>query len=46
MDLDQGSKMIIFESILPLLKRAPVYKEAGGSGKKWLQLKIEPPRYK
>jgi hypothetical protein len=40
-DLDQGSEMINFESILTTLIAIVVFRGDWGSGKKWLELKIE-----
>ncbi len=42
-DLDQGSKMIIFESIFTTFIASVVFRGPWNSGKNWLELKIEPP---
>jgi hypothetical protein len=42
-DLDQGSKMIIFESILATFIASVVFSSPKGSSKNWLELKIKPP---
>jgi hypothetical protein len=41
-DLDQGSEMIIFESILTTFKESVIYRRNWGGGKNWLEPKIEP----
>jgi hypothetical protein len=42
-DLYQGSKMIIFGSILTTLIVSGVFRGRWGSSKNWPELKIEPP---
>ncbi len=39
-DFDQGSKMIIFVSILATFKASVVFRGRWGSSKNWLKLKI------
>jgi hypothetical protein len=41
--LDQGSKMVIFESILTSFIESVIFRAPWGSTKNWLKLKIEPP---
>jgi hypothetical protein len=40
---DQDSEMIIFESILTTFIGTVIFNDHCGSGKIWLELKIEPP---
>jgi hypothetical protein len=41
-DLDQGSEMIIYKSILTTFIVSVVFRGSWGSSKNWLKLKIEP----
>jgi hypothetical protein len=43
MDLDQGSEMIIFESILTDFEASTIFSSSRVSGKSWLDLKVESP---
>jgi hypothetical protein len=42
-DLDQGIKMIIFQSMLTTFTASVVFRGSWGSIEMWLELKIEPP---
>jgi hypothetical protein len=42
-DLDQGSEMIIFETIFTTFIASVVFRGRWGRGKNWLELKIELP---
>ncbi len=42
-NLDQGTKMIIFESILTTSIASVILRECLGNSKNWLELKIDPP---
>ncbi len=42
--LDQGSEVMIFESILTIFKMSVVFRGVWGSIEKWLELKIKPPK--
>ncbi len=41
-DLDQGSEIIMFESILTAFEPSSIFCVSQGSNKNWLELKIEP----
>jgi hypothetical protein len=43
-DLDQGSMMIIFQSILTAFIASVAFRGGWGSSETWLELKIEPPK--
>jgi hypothetical protein len=43
-DLDPGSKIIIFESILTTFIASIIFKGGYGGSINWLKLKIEPPK--
>jgi hypothetical protein len=42
-DLEQGRLMLIFESVLTTFEASFIFLGSLGSGKSWLEHKIEPP---